>query len=318
LPFARATGSEWKKIKDISLLSDFKELRYLKLYATSVTDLRPLMKLENLRDLSVNAPVLAAAVAEYGFVPPREPPRQPPDRVAEEISQKLKARDWAFFYQTTPSESLRSVLFRVFHDSLDPESIEALLNHPDERVFRQVVIQGLDSHYSSVARAFEAALVKRSDRIKEALLEGYKYHLDLPWYDEFHIGKFKTAHFMIARVLDVIAAPEFTELFLLFLNERKDFSELHLRMYKILLNSASKTKSHDLVEPVIDLLRYENQIIDRDNVFIKKCLKVIGALGSKPDIELVRKAFPIAGETRADVIQEYDKMAVRLEKKKPK
>jgi internalin A len=52
------------KIKDISLLSDFKELRYLKLYDTSVIDLRPLMKLENLRSLSVEPPVLTAAISE--------------------------------------------------------------------------------------------------------------------------------------------------------------------------------------------------------------------------------------------------------------
>lgn len=78
----------------------------------------------------------------------------------------------------------------------------------------------------------------------------------------------------------------------------------------------SKTKSPLLVEPLIDLLRFERQIIGGDAVFMKKIFKAIGQLGTRADAEVLASRFDARAEARPDVFKAYQDAMVRLGKKK--
>ena len=73
-----------------------------------------------------------------------------------------------------------------------------------------------------------------------------------------------------------------------------------------------KTKSQALVEPIIDLLRFEKQVIGGDAVLLKKALKGIGQLGKKHHAPLLEAAFgDIVAHERAASMQEAVALAAR-------
>lgn len=97
---------------------------------------------------------------------------------------------------------------------------------------------------------------------------------------------------------------------------REGFSEVHLYHYKKLLDVVGKTGSPLLVEPLIDLLRFEQFIIGGDAAFMKKIFKAIGQLGAQADAAVLASRFDVTQETRADVAQAYEATVARLGKKK--
>lgn len=308
-------------ITNLLPLSECKELRKLNLNSTGLKDLTPLNKLENLEQISIDKATLDKAILEQGLTEPKR--KVTPyfkDINKKEISDKIEERDWAYYNNLVLTDELKYVLSSLFrHGKPDIETIKNLLQHPNENVFNQVVISGLNSHYSKVGRAFEEIVINsHKDHLVKPLSEGFEYFLNSLSinHSEFGRGKLKTPHFTIVTILQAVSGPDFTPLFILFLKNRNNFSDHYLTTYKRLLDVAQKTKSHELVEHVCDLLTYEIQIIGGDNVLLKKCFKVIGALGKKTDIELVNIKFSISNEIRVDVIKEYEKMISRLERKK--
>ena len=71
-----------------------------------------------------------------------------------------------------------------------------------------------------------------------------------------------------------------------------------------------------LVEPLIDLLRFEKHILGGDTAFMKKVFKAIGQLGGKADAAVLARRFDVAAETRPDVAEAYHAAVARLAKKK--
>lgn len=309
-------------ITDLLPLSKCKKLRKLNLNSTGLKDLTPLNKLENLEQISIDKATLDKAILEQGLTEPkRKVTPYTEDINKKEISDRIEEKDWAYYKNLVLTDELKYVLSSLFrHGRPDIETIENLLQHPNENVFNQVVISGLNSHYSKVARAFEEIVINsHKNRLLKPLSEGFEYFLNFSSIfegPEFGRGKLKTPHFTIITILQAVSGPDFTPLFILFLKNRDNFSDHYLTAYKRLLDVAQKTKSHELVEHICDFLTYEVQIIGGDNVLLKKCFKVIGALGKKTDIELVNMKFSISNEIRIDVIKEYEKMISRLERKK--
>ncbi|MGY4533619.1 hypothetical protein ACVW0Y_002751 [Pseudomonas sp. TE3786] len=72
-----------------------------------------------------------------------------------------------------------------------------------------------------------------------------------------------------------------------------------------------------LVEPIIDVLRFEKQIIGGDAVLLKKALKAIGQLGNQGHIPSLEAGFDFNQEQRADVQEAYAATLARLKKKRP-
>lgn len=105
-------------------------------------------------------------------------------------------------------------------------------------------------------------------------------------------------------------------LFLAFFEHRESFSQLHLNLYKWLLDAVGKTQSLQLVEPLIDLLRFEKHILGGDAAFMKKIFKAIGQVGGKADAGVLARRFDVAAETRLDVTEAYQAAMARLGKKK--
>ena len=309
-------------ITDLLPLIECKKLRKLNLNSTGLKDLTPLNKLENIEQISIDKATLDKAILEQGLTEPKSKVSSYIEDINEkEISNRIEEKDWNYYNNLILTDELKNVLSSLFrHGRPDIETIEYLLRHPNENVFNQVVIFGLNSHYSKVALAFEEVVIKDyKDRLVKPLSEGFEYFLNfLSSHNdsEFGRGKLITPHFTIITILQAVSSPDFTPLFILFLKNRNNFSDHYLTAYKRLLDVAQKTKSHELVEHICDLLTYEIQVIGGDNVLLKKCFKVIGALGKKTDIELLKIKFSISNETRADVIKEYEKMISRLERKK--
>ena len=120
----------------------------------------------------------------------------------------------------------------------------------------------------------------------------------------------------LARILQQVAGPAFAGLFEAFFAQRAGFSQLHLDLYKGLLDAVGKTQSPALVEPLIDLLRFEKHILGGDAAFMKKIFKAVGQLGSRADAALLASRFDAAAEARPDVAEACLATLKKLEKKK--
>ena len=195
----------------------------------------------------------------------------------------------------------------------------ALLNHPDDKVVGWIVEYVARFSRVRAIDAFEEAASENIERINDYAIKNFQYYLKDSWWqamDDFNIGKFNDFHFSIVSLIEKYPGPIWSDFCLLLLKERSNFSSLHYGLYNKLLRSIAKTKSHDLVFPIIDLIGYEKYVSDGGNVFVKKCLKAAGALGKKADAELLNNRFDIESEGREDVVKEYYKAIARLGRKK--
>ncbi|MCP5003098.1 MAG: hypothetical protein GY941_03975 [Planctomycetes bacterium] len=298
----------YNKIKRLDTFPDYMSVKVFDRSGNEILDaskLRGYKTLSNIRIVAIN---------NRNPSPKKENVPERPE--TPEIYKRIKDNDWDYFYSQNLTTELSGALRNAFSMRHDTKFIEPLLRHPDNSVFESVVIAGLDSNQERVATEFEASILNYSDRLKKPLIDGFKYHLNKDYLlDDFYIGRFKRAHFMIVRLLGKLPPSQFSELYYLFLNERRNFSNLHLSYYKKLLDHIKYTEDHGLVEPIIDLIRYESYAVGGDNVLVKKCFKAIGFLGIKGDISLLHKFYEVGDEKREDVVREYHKMIKKLEKK---
>lgn len=306
-------------ITDLTSLSRCDWLEQLDLTHTEVQSLEPLQGFKHLTRLSLSA---ALSPAGSKLVKP-EPPRDPNDpglilhNKTLPVSALIKQKQWPEVYAITDLEVLAKAFDWRFHDHMDDAMLQGMLAHPAPGAWQAAVIAGLDAHYQDTAHLAHHAFVAMGERLIPALLAGFDHHLATPGlYDGFHAGKFKRPHFTIASLLCALASPAYTEVFQAFFNQRDQFSASHVVLYKWLLDDVGKTKAVELVEPIIDVLRFEKRVIGGDAVLLKKALKAIGQLGNQTHIPLLQAGFDISQETRPDVQNAYAATLTRLQKKK--
>jgi hypothetical protein len=195
--------------------------------------------------------------------------------------------------------------------------VRGALAHPAPGAFDAMVGHGLRPHYWDESKLLVDVLSSFGERLAAPLADSFRTQLDFfPEYEPFYAGKLKHEHATIARILVQAPLPAFTGLFLAFFNLRESFSEVHLYHYRRLLDVVGKLPSPQLVEPIIDLLRFEKRILGGDAAFMKKVFKAIGQLGAKADAAVLASRFDVSAETRTDVAQACEATIRKLEKKK--
>lgn len=316
-PTLRRLDLSHNPITDLSTLAACDWLEHLVLTDTLIQSLDPISGFKHLTRLSLSAQMTPEGNT---LLQPEAPadPNDPCNMLHEEIRRVaalVRQKQWAQLYAISNLEVLGHAFRWVFHDALDNEILRGMLAHPAPGAWEAAVIAGLDAHYSSVVKLTFEGFKELGDRIIEPLMAGFHHYLATPGlYDGFHVGKFKLAHVAIADLITAQASPAYTELFMAFFSERERFSAVHLRLYKKLLDGVGKTKSQALVEPIIDLLRFEKQVIGGDAVLLKKALKGIGQLGKRYHIPLLEAAFDLDREERVDVREAYSAALLRLQK----
>ncbi|MDP2770696.1 MAG: hypothetical protein Q8O81_12790 [Giesbergeria sp.] len=303
-------------IADVSPLAACTWLEELHLDENPIPTLAPLAGLR-LKKLRVNS-VLQKEKVALQLELPEEPYERDADGIeASRIARLMESKDWTKVYAITDLAALGKAFSYVVHGHADAEMIRGALAHPTPGAFESMVENGLRPHYSSVADLVTEIFSEFGERLIPPMTKSLQVVLERATYlENFYVGKLKSEHFTIARILQKAASPAFADMFLAFFHLREDFSALHLGLYKRLLDVAGKTKSPLLVEPLIDLLRFEKHIIGGDPAFMKKVFKAIGQLGAKADAAVLASRFDVAAEARPDVVDAYHDAVVRLGKKK--
>lgn len=325
-------------ITDLGFAASYPQLKALDVAYNKVTDLSPLAACTWLEKLNVdNNPITTLAPlagrrfkrlqvgnALYGeraalqLELPEEPYEQDADHVeAWRIARLMEAKDWPPVYAIVDNAMLGKAFSNLVHGHADAEMIRGALAHPAPGAFESMVENGLRPHYSAVADLVMDIFSEFGERLIPPMARALQTALNRANFREaFYVGKLDHEHFTIAQILEKVAGPAYTDLFLAFFNLREDFSQLHLRLYKWLLDVVGKTQSPLLVAPLIDLLRFEKQVIGGDAAFMKKIFKAIGQLGGRGDAAVLASRFDVAAETRPDVASAYEAAMARLGKKK--
>lgn len=234
------------------------------------------------------------------------------------VAQLMEAQDWRQLYAITSSALLGRAFANLVHGHANADMMRGALAHPAPGAFEAMVAQGLRPHYVSVREQLVEVLSAHGERLVLPLARAFEDLLAQGYVHDpvFYAGKFKQEHFTLARILQQVAGPAFAGLFEAFFAQRAGFSQLHLDLYKGLLDAVGKTQSPALVEPLIDLLRFEKHILGGDAAFMKKIFKAVGQLGSRADAALLASRFDAAAEARPDVAEACLATLKKLEKKK--
>lgn len=325
-------------IADLSFAASYPSLKELDVSHNQITDLSSLAACTWLEDLDVgnNSISTLAPLAGQRFkrlrinstlnVEKIELQLELPEPVNERdalsievsrIARLIEAKSWAQVYAIESPDLLGEAFSNVVHGHADAEMVRGALEHPAAGAFEAMIIKGMRPHYVPVLEMLLDILNAYGERLIVPLMQAFQAKLDSPGlYGEFEVGKFKQEHFTIARILQKVAGPAYSDLFRAFFDQRESFSQLHLVLYKWLLDVVGKTQSAQLVVPLIDLLRFERHIIGGDAVFMKKTFKAIGQLGALADGAALANSFDISAETRPDVLKAYQDAITRLGKKK--
>lgn len=238
------------------------------------------------------------------------------DDDVHQLTRQIAEGDWSRVHAVNNLPLWSKTLSLLFDRHLSELTIRGVLAHPAPEFFDEAVICGLGSRYTQDIKLVVEVFSEFGERLLAPFLSGVTRYLKSWGHNDFDVDKPHVAHFVIAAILKNVSAPAYTPLYLQLLNERHNFSQVHLRLYKSLLDSMAKTKSSLVVEPVIDLLRFEKRVIGGDASFVKRILKVISQLGQYTDAIILANCFDITAESRSDVIEAYEAAIVRLRKNK--
>jgi hypothetical protein len=326
------------RIADLGFAASYPALNELHVDGNQITDLSPLAACAALERLWVNDNRLStlAPLAGRQFkrlhvdnalcgeraalqleLPEASYERDADGIEASRIARLMETKNWPQVYAITDLAALGKAFSYVVHGHADAEMIRGALAHPTPGAFESMVENGLRPHYSSVADLVIEIFSEFGERLIPPMGKSIQVVLNRADYlENFYVGKLKSEHFTIARILQKAASPAFAGMFLAFFHLSEDFSAMHLGLYKRLLDAAGKTQSPLLVEPLIDLLRFEKHILGGDAAFLKKIFKAIGQLGGKADAALLASRFDVSAETRPDVAEACKAALARLQKKK--
>lgn len=308
----------FNEISDLSPLAACPQVVELNVAYNPISTLAPLAGRKFVR-FHVDAPQLEERLALKLDLPP-EPPQvhnDAGDVEALRVADLMQAKDWPAVYAITDLALLGKAFSRLAVRNFDEETLRGVLAHPAEGAFHAMVANGMRPYHHEEWALLKDVFSSFGERTIAPMTECFHTAMEqYPFKQECEAGKLKIEHVTITHVLCEMASPACTDLFLTFFNDRDRFSAIHLGIYKNLLDAVGKTKSSQLVEPIMDLLRFERQIIGGDAAFMKKIFKAIGLLGSKADAGVLASRFDVAAETRPEVLQAYEAALARLEKKK--
>jgi Leucine-rich repeat (LRR) protein len=328
------------RIADLKFATSYPSLRELSVNGNLINDLSPLEACPSLEDLSVDGnPITSLAplsgrrfkrlhtnnelhaekVALQLELPEQAYVQDVDSAEAWRVARLMEAKDWPQVYAIASPSLLGGAFSNLVHGHADAEMMRGALAHPSPGAFDAMVARGLKPHYTPVLEQLIDVLSEHGERLIPPLAQAFQEVLtkSYSWYDTgFYAGKFKQEHFTMERILQKVASPAFAGLFLAFFEQRENFSQLHLNLYKWLLDVVGKTQSPQLVEPLIDLLRFEKHILGGDAPFMKKIFKAIGQLGAKADGTVLASRFDVSAETRHDVAEAYQAAVARLGKNK--
>lgn len=326
------------RITDLSFVASYPALKCLHADGNRITDVSPLASCTALESLWIDdnplatlAPLagrryqrmhvsneLSAERAALGLELPEEPyVRDAASIEASRIAQLMEAKDWPQLYAVTDVALLGDAFSNLVHGHFDEDMVRGALAHPAPGAFDAMVTHGLRPHYWDESQLLVTVLSSFGERLVTPLTQSFHAELAFyPEYEPFYAGKLKHEHATIARILVEAPLPVFADLFLAFFNQRGDFSEAHLHHYKRLLDVVGKVNSPQLVDPIIDLLRFEKHILGGDAAFMKKVFKAIGQLGAKADAAVLASRFDVSAETRPDVAEAFEATLKKLQKKK--
>ncbi|MCZ8091996.1 MAG: leucine-rich repeat domain-containing protein [Acidovorax sp.] len=326
-------------ISDLGFVQSYPGLAELYLKRNQITDLSPLAACPAVVDLDVQdnpvtslAPLAGRKFTSFYADPqhreeqialrlkqdewPRGETITEDDKAPRHVADLMAKNDWPALYAITDLALLGRAFASLLNRRGDAATLRGALAHPAEGAFHAMVANGLCPD-QAMSDLLVHVLCGYGERTIAPMTECFYTALARPSYqDEFYVGKMKNEHEIIMCVLTGIASPACTELFLAFFNEREGFSENYLYLCKHLLDVVGKTKSEKLMEPIMDLLRFEQKIIGGDPAFMKKIFKAIGQLGRKADAAVLASRFNAAAEERPDVLLAYEATLARLEKKK--
>lgn len=339
LPQLEALFLSGNGISDLGFVQSYPGLASLQLSRNQITDLSPLAACPAVVDLDVQdnpitslAPLGGRKFTRFYADPqhreeqialrlkqdewPRGEPIAEDDKAPRRVADLMAKNDWPALYAITDLALLGQAFASLVNRRCDAATLRGALAHPAEGAFHAMVANGLRPD-DDVSDLLVHVLCGYGERTIAPMTECFHTALARPTYqDEFYVGKMENEHEIIMCVLSGIASPACTDLFLAFFNEREGFSENHLYLYKNLLDMVGKTKSPQLVAPIMDLLRFEQKIIGGDPAFMKKIFKAIGQLGSKADAAVLASRFDAATDDRPDVVQAYEATLERLGRKK--
>lgn len=338
LPRLESLYLSHNRITDLSFVASYPTLKCLHVNGNRITDLAPLAGCAALETLHIDdnplatlAPLagrryqrlhvsshLSAERATLQLELPEEPYVHTPESIeASRIAKLMEAKAWPQLYAISDLALLGDAFSSLVHGHFDEEMVRGALAHPAPGAFDAMVTQGLRPHYWEESKLLVSVLCSFGERLVAPLTQSFHAELAFyPEYEPFYAGKLKLEHATIARILVEAPIPAFADLFLAFFDLRDSFSEAHLHHYKRLLDVVGKVASPQLVEPIIDLLRFEKHILGGDAAFMKKVFKAIGQLGAKADAAVLASRFDVSAETRTDVAEAYEATLKKLEKKK--
>lgn len=307
-------------IENIAALGELSGLQKLNLERNPITDFSPLQRLSNLQSISADKEAVNQFAVQHGWIKlkPVPPPQSAETTIAiNKMMSKIAYGDWDYIYGLSESDEMRSAIYQSIRR--DSRVLNQWLAHPDDKALDLVVITALNARYNSADEILTSFLINNQHKLKKTLLKAFDQY-NTSWNRHnwnYGSGYMNTSClYYILSIMDVVASPDWSELYHRFLSDRFVFTERHLWQFKKMFDSIGKTKDHTLVEPLIDLLRHDHAILGGDNVYMKKCFKAIGQLGNASDIPLVEQNYSVANETREDVKKEYQAMLAKLTKKK--
>lgn len=318
-PALRQLDVGYNPISDLRSLAACDWLEELHLGDTRIQSLAPIKGFKHLTRLDVPSTLTPEGNTLLQPEPENDPnePGMLLSKQASQVTELIRQQQWQKVYAVTDLEVLATAFRWVFQDHMDEAMLHGMLDHPLPGAWQAAVIAGLDAHYVTTAKFTYDALKAMGERLIPALQAGFVQHLATPGhYWGFEVGKFKRAHFNMASLISELASPAYSEVFQAFFELREQFSAAHLILYKKLFDGVGKTTAVELVEPIIDVLRFEKQVIGGDAVLLKKALKAIGQLGNQTHIPLLEAGFDIRQEQRPDVQEAYTATLTRLQKKK--
>jgi hypothetical protein len=229
--------------------------------------------------------------------------------------------DWQYAFSQPARKHLREGISWLFHLSVNKElcieRIDTLLSCTDQDVFNLTVDQCLGNINSHNEKELTDLLIQNLDRLEQAFIWCFYKTLDVLIFGfcdaVFAKGKLKSEHFRMIKILKSAPAEKFINLYQVCLDDRVNFSDSHLTLYKRLLDIIAKSKAKELTQPIIELIQYEKQVPDGDLAFVKKCLKTVARLGDQshlPDLESTMQ-----NEQRPELLAEYEVTKTRLQKR---
>lgn len=208
-------------ITNLSALACCTWLERLNVRDNPIATLAPLAGMRFKRLVADNA--LSTEMAQLQLELPEPPYERDASSIeASRIARLIESKDWPQVYAIDSLDLLGEAFSYVVHGHADAEMIQGALAHPAPGAFETLIIKGLRPDSISVLKLVEEIFSSHGELLIAPLTQAFQKHLEREGYEgEFNVGKFEQEHCTIAGILEKVAAPPYTELFLAFFAQRE-------------------------------------------------------------------------------------------------